>query len=484
MKVKTMKTRILNTSVCLMLVISTVLLGFAGTVGAALPGTPSRPNGPTEGSNNVALQYTVSPVFAQSSHNVSYLFDWGDGTTTNWMVTPTASHQWTTPGEYQVKVKAKDSHDSETDWPSSLPVQITTQTIPENQLQINAPASITEGTTFTITVTVNGANLENAAVTFAGSTRDTNAVGQTSFTAPHVQQNTQYPLSAQHTGYTPATITIVVLHHEQQLGYIYGIVRDSTLNSPVQIATITVYLSNQENKITFTDTDGRYNILVPIGTYTVETSKPGYLTQTKQNIVVLVNSAIEQNFLLEKTQTTSSENTDHQSSVIEYTIQEKASQGTIGARINLQPTEKTVSYYSPHYTINLQPTNTTNISFTISADDNTTATIIVVRIGPGVLSDLDNITLTYDGRPLNETVNLETFFTSTDNVTPSWFGVLTRTGLYAFIRIPHFSTHTITISSELIKALVNPTALIIYTVAFVFVAALYIVPIVVVQKKK
>ena len=136
MKVKTMKTRILNTSVCLMLVISTVLLGFAGTVGAALPGTPSRPNGPTEGSNNVALQYTVSPVFAQSSHNVSYLFDWGD--TTNTTVGPypggtgpvVAFHAWTANGVYQVKVQAKD-------YDTGLPTDVSAFSLPLNVTIVN-----------------------------------------------------------------------------------------------------------------------------------------------------------------------------------------------------------------------------------------------------------------------------------------------------------------------------------------------------------
>jgi len=130
MKVKTMKTRILNTSVCLMLVISTVLLGFAGTVGAVPPSTPGKPSGPTEGSNHVLLNYTVSPVYAQSSNNVSYNFSWGDGSNT-WVgpfaggIGPViATHQWTANGVYSVQAQAKDATTSETT-NFSLPLNVT-----------------------------------------------------------------------------------------------------------------------------------------------------------------------------------------------------------------------------------------------------------------------------------------------------------------------------------------------------------------------
>ena len=450
------------------------------------PSTPNAPSGPITGYTNTTNTYSTNTVTDPDGDPVFYQFSWGDNTTASWTITPTATHQWMHPGNYIVKVKARDSNNLESSWSDPLHVIITSQQTPENQIEITTPPSITEGTTFSVTITVNEAILPNAMVTFAGTTKYTDADGQVTFTAPEVQRNTPYTLTAQHSGYISSTTTVVVLNQEQPLGYIYGIARDSSTNAPLQTVTITVYLSTQENKITFTDADGRYNILVPVGTYTVEASNPGYRTQTKQNIPVLVNSAIEQNFLLEKTQTTTPEGTDHQSSVIEYTIQEKASQGTIGARINLQQTEKTVSYYSPQYTINLQPTNDTNISFTISADDNVTATIIVVRIGPGVLSDLDNISLTYDGILLNETAELETFFAVQDNVTPSWFGVLTRTGLYAFIRVPHFSTHAITISSlaHIVEAIGGIMVLIFYLTIAVVVALVIVAPIIIIERKR
>lgn len=114
MEVKTMKKRISNITVCLILLTSTMLLGFAGTVYATQPGIPARPIGPTDASNNVTLQYTVYPVSA-GGHNVSYNFSWGDDTST-WVgpfpsgIGPvTASHTWTANGVYAVRVQAKDA---------------------------------------------------------------------------------------------------------------------------------------------------------------------------------------------------------------------------------------------------------------------------------------------------------------------------------------------------------------------------------------
>ena len=130
MKVKQMKKRIQYMSVSLMLLVSTIFIGLVGTVGAIPPGIPGRPSGPTEGSHHVELEFRVSPVFAQSSHDISYNFIWGDSTNT-W-IGPFASgtgpvvatHEWTLVGMYQIQVQARDETTSETS-ELSEPLEIT-----------------------------------------------------------------------------------------------------------------------------------------------------------------------------------------------------------------------------------------------------------------------------------------------------------------------------------------------------------------------
>ena len=58
------------------------------------------------------------------------MFDWGDDTSSYWVgpydsgVAGEASHVWTDPGEYDVRVKAKDVNGSESGWSTPLTVTI------------------------------------------------------------------------------------------------------------------------------------------------------------------------------------------------------------------------------------------------------------------------------------------------------------------------------------------------------------------------
>jgi hypothetical protein len=92
------------------------------------PETPGQPDGPTQGITDKELTYsgvTTDPEGEQ----IYYMFDWGDNTSSNWVgpynsgVAGEASHIWTDPGEYDVRVKAKDVNGSESDW--SIPITVT-----------------------------------------------------------------------------------------------------------------------------------------------------------------------------------------------------------------------------------------------------------------------------------------------------------------------------------------------------------------------
>ena len=54
--------------------------------------------------------------------NVSYFFDWGDGTDSGWTefvpsgTLVNVSHKWWIRGTYEVKVKAKDPYEAESEW--------------------------------------------------------------------------------------------------------------------------------------------------------------------------------------------------------------------------------------------------------------------------------------------------------------------------------------------------------------------------------
>ncbi len=92
------------------------------------PNTPSTPSGPTSGHGGTTYSYSTSTTDPDND-SVRYVFNWGDGSTntTGWYasgVTATASHSWSSPGTYRVKVQAQDSTGALSDWSPYLTVSI------------------------------------------------------------------------------------------------------------------------------------------------------------------------------------------------------------------------------------------------------------------------------------------------------------------------------------------------------------------------
>jgi hypothetical protein len=93
------------------------------------PETPAAPTGPDSGVTSVEYTFTATTTDAEGEQ-IYYMFDWGDSTNSGW-VGPynsgqegTASHIWTSEGNYEVKVKAKDINDGESDWSAAHTINI------------------------------------------------------------------------------------------------------------------------------------------------------------------------------------------------------------------------------------------------------------------------------------------------------------------------------------------------------------------------
>jgi len=93
------------------------------------PDKPVKPSGPTNGKVGTTYIYSSSTTDIDGDQ-VYYWFDWGDGTNSGWVgpfasgVTASANHAWTTKGTYNIKVKAKDTNDAESDWSDPLAVSM------------------------------------------------------------------------------------------------------------------------------------------------------------------------------------------------------------------------------------------------------------------------------------------------------------------------------------------------------------------------
>jgi len=102
-------------------------LGMAPVVTNYPPITPALPSGEAEGQTGVEYDFSSSTIDPEGD-SLFYLFDWGDDTDSDWIgpynsgETGTASKSWPDAGSYEVRVKAKDIFDYESDWSEVLTV--------------------------------------------------------------------------------------------------------------------------------------------------------------------------------------------------------------------------------------------------------------------------------------------------------------------------------------------------------------------------
>ncbi|PNX50245.1 MAG: hypothetical protein BV456_07345 [Thermoplasmata archaeon M8B2D] len=103
------------------------------------PEKPQKPSGPTSGKPEVELTYTSSTTDADDDE-VYYLFEWGDGEFSEWIGPKnsgeqvTASHTWTSEGNFSIRVKAKDDHGILSEWSDPLSISM-----PKNKSIIYRP---------------------------------------------------------------------------------------------------------------------------------------------------------------------------------------------------------------------------------------------------------------------------------------------------------------------------------------------------------
>jgi hypothetical protein len=93
------------------------------------PQKPYPPQGASNGEIGVNYVYKAKTVDPDGDR-LYYLFDWGDDTTSEWLgpynsgVEINTSHTWTTKGQYQVRVMARDTHGVISEWSDPLPVSM------------------------------------------------------------------------------------------------------------------------------------------------------------------------------------------------------------------------------------------------------------------------------------------------------------------------------------------------------------------------
>ncbi len=118
------------------------------------PEIPATPLGQTEGEPDVEYTFTTSTTDPDED-DVYYMFDWGNGEFSEWLGPYAsgdeieASYTWIEEGTYDIKVKAKDTLDQETEYSDAHTIEIAEVPDPEPVLSIK---SIEGGTGITAVI--------------------------------------------------------------------------------------------------------------------------------------------------------------------------------------------------------------------------------------------------------------------------------------------------------------------------------------------
>lgn len=441
------------------------------------PNVPDEPDGSSTGSVNVVYPYSTASVdpdgdqlWYQWQFDNVLMLDW-TGPSESGMQSQ-ITHTWTSSGTHTIRVRAKDNQNAVSDW--SVPLEITISTQPsELPLTMVVQSSVIEGNNFEVTILAGSIPLPECQVTFNNLIQSTDNDGKTTFTAPGVDRPLSYLISADKTGYTSISQVISVLPNKPETGYIYGVISDNA-GSYIDNAQISIPISSDITKNILSDSEGRYVVSLAPGTYTVVASKNGYITQSIPNIVVKPKNATEINIELEQ-QTTTPTSPNGGGSTLDYVIQKEIQDGSVIGQLNMNHPGETpiISYYTDDLSIRGISSGNEQVSFTVSAPSGTLGKILVIRLGQGVLSDLDHVIVQYDNTPCEESTNVLSFFDGGNRTNPSWLRVISTDGLCIFIYVPHFSEHTITISS-IITALSSTTALLIYVTVSIIAGIVFI----------
>ena len=113
------------------------------------PNDPFAPTGPNSLRTGIQGQYSTSTSDPEGN-NVSYRFDWGDGTISSWIgpyksgQTGNASYSWSSPGKYSIKAQAKDEYGALSGW--SLTYEVNVKPRPTVNINVSLNGKTVRGT--------------------------------------------------------------------------------------------------------------------------------------------------------------------------------------------------------------------------------------------------------------------------------------------------------------------------------------------------
>ena len=460
---------------------------------------PYKPDltGPTYGTVNIPVTFSAT-LYDFSDRMLTLQWDWGSGPI-NWMGTYYSNntiqkdHVYDTAGTYEVKVRSAEKVSvlyktgNPSEWSDTITIQINeTQDETEEELKISTVNSVFEKETFTVKITVNNVPIENVEISFFGKKYYTNDQGLVEITAPEINENTSYYLTAKKEDYKTSTVSINIINREEvKKGWIYGLITD-TNGRPIENALVCLYDLGSENSNCFTTDDkGIYNINFKEGSYRIEASKLGYKKSVIDSINIIDGTAIGQNFVLEKVIETGGNELSDNEKLVESTIQNSIELGNVAAKLSISNiNQPDIQQYLENYEVKInEVTSHEIISFNVNGENNTPGTFFIVYIGKNIVNDPENLIVTYDEKEIGK-MSIYSFLNPSENDQVGYVLLSAKEGYYIAVYVPHFSEHTIIISSitEIIED-IGLVTFISYIGISILIAIAIVAPIIYIDKR-
>ncbi|MFH1100946.1 MAG: carboxypeptidase regulatory-like domain-containing protein [Methanobacteriota archaeon] len=367
---------------------------------------------------------------------------------------------------------------------SAVILVMNSEPITESKLTIVAPDSAEENTLFVVTVFFHDVLVPSATVSFKGQLFSTDDNGSVEITAPPVDQDNEYIIIASKDGFLSNFTVIIITNSEESYihGWISGRITDID-NAPIDQVHITIMDSDEQLlTVVQTTSEGTYNVTLSPDSYLIKINKTGYSTQILYGIQVSENRERILNAVLEKIMGESSVPSyplTSQDAVIQWATES----GTVAASVIITSELTKSMIYTNDLTLNLLQANH-SLTCTVSAPQNTTQTIIIIRLGNtedllGMpMHELDSLQVDIDGNTITQADYFEQVFPATADplFTPRWAVVVLGQEIVIAINIIHFSEHSITIRSlpEIVEPFTGITGIFTYIFIAVFAAIFFI----------
>lgn len=258
-------------------------------------------------------------------------------------------------------------------------------------------------------------------------------------------------------------------------GFVNGIQGDEEKLILLKGVQITVYedttapVSNQAPSIvvvvatTYTNAFGRYDVALSPGTYNVVASRG--LSSDNKNVHLLENETKEIDFVLPV-------------STVRKMIDDSITEGNVGGELTVKvvddkPVETEIILYNG---VSITPVDISSnkVSLTVSGDEGMLGKTIAINAPQSILDDSKQLTVMYDAEQINMANDIADILNPNDDGSlPEYYVVTENGGKQVLVSIPHFSEHSITVSS-VIEALGGTTVIAAYVVIAVVAAVFFI----------